>query len=674
MKKNFKYLLLTSLIVFTGCTDVQQPNTSYENNSESSSVSTSDTSLSISNSEVDVSTLKEEINTFLSSINLDNYNQEEKEQLEELITKLNSILSSSNDINQLNAAFSAFKNQYYLLKTKEDYNDEIKELLNKEKEQFKQNIEIDNQYKYRVEELEKINKEKEEIYKKLDDATSIEEINSINLDNYNNLLSTSKTNAEYTINEMLDYGINSKWDLVNAHRDEMSVVNKNTIRTKNDGYALDSTEYNGDMEMVFSVNTESSCDIVGVLLANPTSVSNGDGIDGYLVNIKRGIGQEYYQVYYLENYYNSIGTPYAQYVGGWVYTDSYPNETVANNKTRVILKRGVIKLYKNEDYELYGDKAQCCSVDLTYGGTLKSYTSYHFGVVTWGNSGTPYDIELDMLAGSKAVDGKQKASAFIDKVSSNIKYEYLSSNKENEINGLIDEAKSYITNSDYSYKDILDKIEEIKEASSFKNGAIELMDNIFSDENSIKSSWDLVCTNVKNWTHTKGTNSVTTTNNSSSGWQLSKDKYGDIDMTMNVNGCQSFNPYHSWSSIAKAFLIGAESNGNYPKGYAVTFFYSSTESWLQVHYLDGTGVSSNFICGLSEWVNDLDIRITVINKELKIYTGGTQRTFINPSFANINSITLDNYNGGSIGILNWDDSNMYQSTFTLKEFAGKRLS
>ncbi len=672
MKKNFKYLLLTSLIVFTGCTDVQ-PNTSFENNSESSSVSTSDTSLGISSGEVDVSTLKEEINTFLSSINLDNYNQEEKEQLEELINKLNAILSSSNDINQLNAAFSAFKNQYYLLKTKEDYINEIKELLKEEKEQFKQNIEIDNEYKYRVEELEKINKEKDEIYKKLDNATSTEEINNISLDNYNNLLSTSKTNAEYTINEMLDYGINSKWDLVNAHRDEMSVVNKNTIRTKNDGYALDSTEYTGDMEIVFSVNTESSCDIVGILLANPTSVSNGDGIDGYLVNIKRGTGYEYYQVYYLENYYNSIGTAYAQYVGGWVYTDSYPNETVANNKTRVILKRGVIKLYKNEDYELYGDKAKCCSVDLTYGGTLKSYTSYHFGVVTWGNSGTPYDIELDMLAGSKAVDGKQKASAFIDKVSSNIRYEYLSSNKEKEINNLIDEAKSYVTNSDYSYKDILDKIEKIKEASSFKSGAIDLMDNIFSDDNSIKSSWDQVCTNVKNWTHTKGTNSVTTPNNSSSGWQLSKDKYSDIDMTMNVNGCQSFNPYQ-WSSIAKAFLIGAENNGNYPKGYAVTFFYTSTESWLQIHYLDGTGLNSNFVCGLSEWVNDLDIRITVINKELKIYTGSQQRTFINPSFENISSITLDNYNGGSIGILNWDDTNMYQSTFTLKEFAGKRLS
>lgn len=64
-------------------------------------------------------------------------------------------------------------------------------------------------------------------------------------------------------------------------------------------------------------------------------------------------------------------------------------------------------------------------------------------------------------------------------------------------------------------------------------------------------------------------------------------------------GAQKANPYVGIN--AKSVLIGAESLGMYPKGYAVTVFQMETEAWVQVHYINNS-INANFVCGICEWV------------------------------------------------------------------------
>ena len=390
--KRKQLLLLSSLLIFTGCDSV--PSSTSSNNP----TSVVDETIQ----------LKNEITTYLNSINVENYKDDEKLTLQSMIASLQELVSSSNDKAQLEAAFSAFKTKYLSLKTKAEYDQEEKENIqvqfeNRKKELLDELI-IDSETQFRTEELLKIKESQSALLQKVNEATTIEQLNEINLTSFKELLSSSKTNAQYTMEEILPYGLDSDWGLVNAHRDQMTLESDGTIKTKDDGYALDRTLYKGKMEIVFSVNTNNYCNLGGILLTTKSSL--GDGLDGYVINIARQSTFEYYQVYYLRNFYASKGTQFYQYIGGWVYNNDYPNETVSNNKMRVIVERDSLRLYKEEDYQKYGESAKVCPVDLTNGGQFDVYDSYHFGIVTWGNGGVPFNLELDMLAGSTSVSSE----------------------------------------------------------------------------------------------------------------------------------------------------------------------------------------------------------------------------------------------------------------------------
>lgn len=656
--KRKQLLLLSSLLIFTGCDSV--PSSTSSNNH----TSVVDETIQ----------LKNEITTYLNSINVENYKDDEKLTLQSMISSLQELVSSSNDKAQLEAAFSAFKTKYLSLKTKAEYDQEEKENIqvqfDNRKKELLDELTIDSETQYRIEELLKIKENQSALLQKVNEATTIEQLNEISLTSFKELLSSSKTNAQYTMEEILPYGLDSDWGLVNAHRDQMTLESDGTIKTKDDGYALDRTLYKGKMEIVFSVNTNNYCNLGGILLTTKSSL--GDGLDGYVINIARQSTFEYYQVYYLRNFYASKGTQFYQYIGGWVYNNDYPNETVSNNKMRVIVERDSLRLYKEEDYQKYGESAKVCPVDLTNGGQFDVYDSYHFGIVTWGNGGVPFNLELDMLAGSTSVSSEEKVKDIFTGKTRELDLNVYDDEDKNSINNIISTTLASIDEKTISYDEVLNNLQIIYSYKNAKEkGAITIMDNIFSTDNSEQSSWDLVVEHAMSWTHKKGTNSVTTPNESSAGWQLTKDKYQDIDMLMNVQGCQDANPFNS--IVRKAFYIGASSNGNYPKGYALALYQCSTEAWIQVHYMDGSGIQGTFVGGVCEWVNNLDIRVTVVNKELKIFIGDQQRKITNSSFQVVESITLDNYDGGSIGILNWDDVNQ-QTTFTLKEFIGTKIN
>ena len=501
---------------------------------------------------------------------------------------------------------------------------------------------------------------------KVNEATTIEQLNEISLTSFKELLSSSKTNAQYTMEEILPYGLDSDWGLVNAHRDQMTLESDGTIKTKDDGYALDRTLYKGKMEIVFSVNTNNYCNLGGILLTTKSSL--GDGLDGYVINIARQSTFEYYQVYYLRNFYASKGTQFYQYIGGWVYNNDYPNETVSNNKMRVIVERDSLRLYKEEDYQKYGESAKVCPVDLTNGGQFDVYDSYHFGIVTWGNGGVPFNLELDMLAGSTSINGVEKAKTFAEKEIAKVDLDNYALSDANVIETKITELRDSET-----YIDILNNIKELQNLvastpSKYVRPAIDLMDHIFSDDHSIKSTWDAVQNNMNQWTHEQGTNSVVNPGNA--GWQLADDNFTNFRLKVNMAGATPINPFQFNGYLTRSFLIGAESAGNKVKGYAITVQKSSTECWIQLHYLDGNSDCAG--TAIDAWSGDYDgkdFTIEVINGVLKLYNGdGTQ---FGISFFQKSEIALTNYTGGHIGVFSWTyDTNIapvVQTTMTFKE-------
>ena len=652
--KRKQLLLLSSLLIFTGCDSVP------------SSTSSNNPTFVVD----ETIQLKNEITTYLNSINVENYKDDEKLTLQSMISSLQELVSSSNDKAQLEAAFSAFKTKYLSLKTKAEYDQEEKENIQVQfenrKKELVDELTIDSETQFRTEELLKIKESQSALLQKVNEATTIEQLNEINLTSFKELLSSSKTNAQYTMEEILPYGLDSDWGLVNAHRDQMTLESDGTIKTKDDGYALDSTVYSGKMEIVFSVNTNNYCNLGGILLTTKSSL--GDGLDGYVINIARQSTFEYYQVYYLRNFYASKGTQFYQYIGGWVYNNDYPNETVSNNKMRVIVERDSLRLYKEEDYQKYGESAKVCPVDLTNGGQFDVYDSYHFGIVTWGNGGVPFNLELDMLAGSTSINGVEKAKTFAEKEIAKVDLDNYALSDANVIETKITELRDSET-----YIDILNKIKELKTLvastpSKYVRPAIDLMDHIFSDDHSIKSTWDAVQNNMNQWTHEQGTNSVVNPGNA--GWQLADDNFTNFRLKVNMSGATPINPFQFNGYLTRAFLIGAESAGNKVKGYAITVQKSSTECWIQLHYLDGN--SDCNATAIDAWAGDYDgkdFTIEVINGVLKLYNeDGTQ---FGISFFQKSEIALTNYTGGHIGVFSWTyDTNIapvVQTTMTFKE-------
>ncbi len=584
---------------------------------------------------------KEILEEYILTIDTGKYGSDNQEVIDEKIAEVRS-LTDYDDI------FAGYKDLKELIA---QIDVEWKKTIGAKKEELLNKLNSYSYNQFRAEESLAILAEKNKLTEKINSASTLDEIDAISFANLENLFAASKTNAQYTMEEILPYGLDSDWSLVNEHRDQMTLESDRTIKTKDDGYALDSTVYTGDMEIVFSINTDEYCNVGGVLLANKTAQTGHNGLDGYLINVSRTATTEYYQIFYLNNGYCGDGsTSVVEYIGGWVYSDDYPGETVTNNKMRVIIKNGVLSLYKNADYLLAGTASKHIDVDLTANNKYELYNNYHFGIMTWLNGGVPFNFELDMLSGNTIVNGVEKAKSIAEKEIAKIDLDNYAASDRSEIEDKILEVRNGA-----DYDGILNLISELKELvastpSKSVRSAVELVDHIFSDDHSIQSTWDAVQTNMKLWTHTEGTNSVVNPGNA--GWQLADDNFTNFRMTVNMSGATPINPFQYGGYLSRSFLIGAEAAGYNVKGYAITVQKSSTECWVQLHYLDGT--STNTGTAIDAWYGDYDgkdFTIEVIDGVLKLYNA--DGTAFGTSFFNNTSVTLSNYNGGHIGVFSW---------------------
>ena len=277
-----------------------------------------------------------------------------------------------------------------------------------------------------------------------------------------------------------------------------------------------------------------------------------------------------------------------------------------------------------------------------------------------------------MLAGSTAINGLEKAQTFAEKEISKIDLSGYDETGVNKINAKIVEVRNATT-----YQETMNGINELKTLvsstpSKYKVQAITLMDHIFSEDHSIKSTWDAVQNNMNAWTHEQGTDSVVNPGNA--GWQLADDELTNFRLKVNMLGATPINPFQWGHYLTRAFLIGAEpasSNTDRVQGYAVTVFKSSEEAWVQLHYLDGSSdnVSPQVIDAWAADCDGKDFTIEVNNGVFKLYY--EDGTPFGTSFYGKNEITLSNYTGGHVGVFSWtygpEIAPNVQTTMSFKE-------
>jgi len=175
-----------------------------------------------------------------------------------------------------------------------------------------------------------------------------------------------------------------------------SKVDKNTIKVNGFGYALDSTAQYGDSEIVFKVSNHTGDIGTGGVFLRATPRANG-GVDGYLINYVTA--NNFIQIYYLSNVYNTDGSEYTlTYLGGIVY-GNYGN--VAD--TAFCAKIEGSTLYVNSVERQQQGSGWLATVDLTYGGAYEVYACGYTGVLAW-NNGVSYDVTVQSFSGEKKDD------------------------------------------------------------------------------------------------------------------------------------------------------------------------------------------------------------------------------------------------------------------------------
>lgn len=297
-------------------------------------------------------------------------------------------------------------------------------------------------------------------------------------------------------------------------------------------------------------------------------------------------------------------------------------------------------------------------IELDYYGTGGS-----IGILSWDNSSS-LDARMTIAAFREIPMTLEQMRAIVEGYVESIDAEKNYPDNQ-QISGLISEIGSADTVEKLSslYSELIKAVE----LAQSQSGAA-IMDAIFSDDDSTRSSWDAVVNNVKTWTHTPGTDYVIINHNRVAGWQLTKQTYKDFEMTVKVDEPTPNNPYGA--IVTRSFLFGATSAGNFPKGYALTIYKYETDNWIQLHYLDGSGVSGVFLGGLYGDFTDKEVTFAVKEGKFYLIINGETVNMTNASLnGTIDHIDLENYgDGGSVGIISWDNGSSRDAKMSITNF------
>ncbi len=133
-----------------------------------------------------------------------------------------------------------------------------------------------------------------------------------------------------------------------------------------------------DFSMTVKAESAADVGIAGFMFRCKPSAT-GDGIDGYLFNYVSNATNQFIQIFYLTNCYNTTGAPVVcDYIGGWVYNDTAnPDAKVLGTTFDVTVSGNNITV---------SDGARSIGISLTgaqIGASYTPYTSGGIGVLSW---------------------------------------------------------------------------------------------------------------------------------------------------------------------------------------------------------------------------------------------------------------------------------------------------
>lgn len=171
-------------------------------------------------------------------------------------------------------------------------------------------------------------------------------------------------------------------DLHNYNASSISYSGDNAFNVSGCAYKLHTGLDLSDFTMKVKAASDSDVAIAGFLFRAKKNTEH-DGIDGYLMNYVSTATDQFIQIYYLSNCYNTDGSdPICQYIGGWVYSGK-----VLGTSFDITVKGSVVTI---------SDGSASLAVSLTGSDLGLSYTAFTeggIGVLSWQNTSSALTIE-----------------------------------------------------------------------------------------------------------------------------------------------------------------------------------------------------------------------------------------------------------------------------------------
>ena len=156
----------------------------------------------------------------------------------------------------------------------------------------------------------------------------------------------------------------------------------NTFNVNGFGFDLYNDVIASDFDVVITPNSTGDVGVAGLLFRTKKNSIN-DGLDGYLLNFVSNASQQYIQIYYLVNCYNTNGSAVVcDYMGGWVY----PSRILGTEfRVRVF---GSYLFIETDNHYL---GVAICLEDVNH----PEYKAGNFGLISWAN--TQADLTINNL-------------------------------------------------------------------------------------------------------------------------------------------------------------------------------------------------------------------------------------------------------------------------------------
>ena len=673
-KKNFIAILALSTLLF-GCAQ------------ETPVETTTNVSTEASQSIDALGKAKEDANELLGSINIEDYINEEREEVAYLIAGLTALIEDATSPEQLYAAISSIQEYLENAKTKAEYEaeaaakDEADFLQRKQDLLKKASLEKPN--RFRKQEQDTIKAIGEGLKTQIEAATTMDELNAISFDAFDAAVASSPTNAELMVKEWYYFHENSKWDLVNQHAANWP-YEKSTFRTNGLGvddvaYQITSNKYHGNLEVLLSCNnTVNASENFGFLIGNMNPT--GNGFDGYLINYAYTTDHQYLQIWQFINANAPEAATVYQYIGGWEYEKSY-NTKLNQDDIRFFYDGEYITLYRDAEYQQKGELANCCTVSLAYNNrySLEPGSDYSVGFFNWdgANLAAPRILEVKEFITEEVIDSKEPLTLFATNAINKVNMSLYETEEQQAISQKGQELQAFIQNStshEASFNKIMEfndfvastKTAEQKEMELHPDISVTILDNIYSGDLSkyTPSNWDLVNEHALAWTHTPGSHTVVT--DGLAGYCMDAAVHTDFTVVFKVTGTQPENPYN-FSMPGSALIIGGNINGSYFTGYEIVL----SQNWGFQLYDSMTGANNDPACypdqfrgGYETNSEGVTYRITLKNGIMKLYTISAnglqiQITGKSQNFEDVTEWNLGNLSG-HFGIMDWGGATTYE--------------